>query len=287
MKYICENCGKEHDGSFGTGRFCNNACKTAYCNSKRIVSDTTKEKISNALKGKKKHKERYCKICGNVIANTNSKSKFCSCHCKHINNFINTLVKYFYFDENVIGTNEVFNEIDRIRKVLYKLYWDDELNANDISKKFNYPSSSNLVAKIFNYLSIPVRTITDAVNLSIKQGNYKIRENNKSHHGWHTTWNNKTVYYRSKNELDYAIELDSYKIDYDMECLRIKYFDTLKQKYRYAIPDFYIQSINTIIEIKSLYTLDIQNMSDKFKAYEDLGYNVKCICDYKEIEIPR
>lgn len=54
---------------------------------------------------------------------------------------------------------------------------------------------------------------------------------------------------------------------------------------RGAIPDFYIPSTNTIIEIKSSWTLDEQNMKDKMKAYLDLGYNFKLICDHKEIII--
>lgn len=40
-----------------------------------------------------------------------------------------------------------------------------------------------------------------------------------------------------------------------------------------------------IIEIKSSWTLDKQNMKDKMKAYKELGYNFKLICDHKEIEI--
>lgn len=42
-----------------------------------------------------------------------------------------------------------------------------------------------------------------------------------------------------------------------METLHIKYFDTQRNEYRCAIPDFYIPSKNEIVEIKSLYTLDL------------------------------
>lgn len=31
-KFICENCGKEHDGSYGSGRFCSIRCRTLFCN---------------------------------------------------------------------------------------------------------------------------------------------------------------------------------------------------------------------------------------------------------------
>ena len=67
--------------------------------------------------------------------------------------------------------------------------------------------------------------------------------------------------------------------------LVIKYFDSQKNEIRRAIPDFYLIDFNTIVEIKSTFTLDIQNMKDKFKSYKEFGYNCKCICDYKEIEI--
>lgn len=38
----CENCGKEHDGSYGSGRFC---CKS--CANTRKHSNETKEKLKN------------------------------------------------------------------------------------------------------------------------------------------------------------------------------------------------------------------------------------------------
>ena len=43
----CERCGKEHDGSYGSGRFCSKSCANA-----RDHSDETKKKISNTLKAK-------------------------------------------------------------------------------------------------------------------------------------------------------------------------------------------------------------------------------------------
>ena len=102
---------------------------------------------------------------------------------------------------------------------------------------------------------------------------------------WHITWNNKEVYLRSSYELDYAKELDKQQIDYEVEFKYIKYWDSQKQEYRCAIPDFYIPKDNMIVEIKSSYTLNKQNMKDKMKAYKELGYNFKLICDHKELKI--
>lgn len=41
----CENCSKEHDGTFGSGRFCSRSCANS-----RKHSKETKEKISKTLK---------------------------------------------------------------------------------------------------------------------------------------------------------------------------------------------------------------------------------------------
>ena len=55
--------------------------------------------------------------------------------------------------------------------------------------------------------------------------------------------------------------------------------------YRCAIPDFYIPDKNLIIEVKSNYTLDIQNMKDKFKQYTILGYNTKLVLEHKDVDL--
>jgi len=67
--------------------------------------------------------------------------------------------------------------------------------------------------------------------------------------------------------------------------LRIKYFDTQKNDYRCAIPDFYLPATNTIVEIKSSFTLDVVNMRDRQKEFENLGYNFKLIFDFKEMTL--
>lgn len=39
-----------------------------------------------------------------------------------------------------------------------------------------------------------------------------------------------------------------------------------------------------MVEIKSNYTLNLQNMKDRFKQYKKKGYKVKLIVDHKEIK---
>lgn len=55
FKYSCPNCNVEHTSiTKPTKKFCNKSCAASYNNSKRIVSDSTKEKTSKSLSGRKR-----------------------------------------------------------------------------------------------------------------------------------------------------------------------------------------------------------------------------------------
>lgn len=280
---ICKNCGREHDGLYGSGLFCNRSCQVSFTNKQRGKhSEETKNKISKSLRLNKK---KYCKFCGKEI---NGKSLYCSKECKlKMQYHLPTLIKYFTYNKDVIGTINAIAEYNRIKDMLYDLYWNKKLTSSEIAKKFNYNTHiENIVNKVFKMLKIPGRNCSESTQLNILLGKQKfISFNNHYKQQWHITWNNKHVFLRSSYELDYAKYLDEYNIDYEVETLRIKYFDTQKQKYRCAIPDFYLLNTNTIVEIKSNYTLSIQNMKDKFNAYRKLGYNVKLILEHKEVDI--
>ena len=304
---ICEYCGKEHLDNYGSGRFCNASCKTSFTNVKRgSRSEETKRKISEKLKSKPNPNRilktknlivknniyyKICKICGReykYIKGENSccNNDFCK---KHNYQHFPTLIKYFGFDKTKLGTIEVENEFNRIRNLLYDLYWNQYLSSTEICKIYNYPQICNLTHKVFkNILFIPIKNCKQSVDENIFTGRQDISKSFMHGFGkeqWYTTWNGKEVFLRSSNELKYAQELDEQQIDYDVESLRIKYFDTQRNEYRCAIPDFYIPSENMIVEIKSEYTLNKQNMIDKKKAYLEQGYKFKCICDFNEIEI--
>lgn len=91
------------------------------------------------------------------------------------------------------------------------------------------------------------------------------------------------VYLRSSYEIDFAKYLDSKKIHYEVESLRIKYWDSQINEFRCAIPDFYTPDNNTIYEVKSNYTYDKQNMDDRAKRYKELGYKIIMVLEHKEI----
>lgn len=80
---ICEFCGKEHDGSYGSGRFCCQSCSRRY--SSLIKKDEKNRKISKSLKGKYKKPDRIniCEVCGKeFVSYRRRNTRTCSLECK-------------------------------------------------------------------------------------------------------------------------------------------------------------------------------------------------------------
>ena len=95
----CEKCQKDHDGSYGSGRFCSKECARSYSSNKNIGTKTVKcvtcgkehevDKRANSKrckcdtcrKNKKTKKLKICVHCGNSLVNMKAK-KFCSKKCK-------------------------------------------------------------------------------------------------------------------------------------------------------------------------------------------------------------
>lgn len=90
---ICEVCGKEHDGSYGSGRFCSRSCGCKYSAISRSKDclNFIKQKVQNSksLSKERKQKEyeatpKVCKNCGETYYKNwakTVKSEFCSREC--------------------------------------------------------------------------------------------------------------------------------------------------------------------------------------------------------------
>jgi len=81
---ICENCGIEHEGEYGSGRFCSTKC--ARCFSTKKNRKEINEKVSNTFKERGITKEGLtvrCKYCNEYFtgSKTNKNPKFCSQTC--------------------------------------------------------------------------------------------------------------------------------------------------------------------------------------------------------------
>lgn len=80
----CKNCGCPIEYDKRKNIFCSHACSASVSNSQRVVSDESKQKTANALRGKKTipvHKDRKCKQCGHLIFRNR---KFCSRRCRFL-----------------------------------------------------------------------------------------------------------------------------------------------------------------------------------------------------------
>lgn len=302
---ICETCGKQYNGQYGSGRFCSEFCAHSYVGSrktketkKKISLSISKEHVHICPKCKKefKHigtapnilcdecrKEKYkCKYCGSLKGQCR-RPEICKSY-----QLFPKMIKLFRMDQKAIGTEKLYDEYDRISKEIQELYYNKKLSIPQIKELIGYKSSSGSLSKFLAHF-IHFRSSSDAIqNAFLNNRIKKIPiQNIKFKTGYHTTWNNKKVLFRSSYEEDFCKELDKRKLDYSMESLRIRYFDSQKQKYRIAIPDFFIPSLNLIVEVKSSFTLDVKNMYDKVLVYKSLSYNFMLVLNrvyYKDME---
>lgn len=290
----CEKCKCEYVIGI-SNRFCSTQCahsfstlkvnheqlKLAYCskcNQEIYIKKNASIKTCLCDNCRNERRLKKCQLCGQLHCS----NEFCKIH--NIQQ-IKTLHKYFTFDISCLGNIEkVKIEFNRVKQLLYELYWDKQFTSTEIGKLFNYPSPSNLTNKVFKYLGIPSRDLSESNSLNIKKGTVlcsPIYNNYKC--GWHTTWDNKKVYLRSSYEKEFALQLDNKHVHYNVESLRLTYYDTQLNKERIAIPDFIVGNI--IYEIKSNWTLNIQNMKDKFNAYIKQGYKPQLILEHKKVNI--
>lgn len=74
----CENCGKEHNGSYGSGRFCSVECARGFAtkNKRKEINEKVSKKLT-------KYKQNYCKLCNKEISHKNN-TKICfDCRSKY------------------------------------------------------------------------------------------------------------------------------------------------------------------------------------------------------------
>lgn len=282
---FCENCGKEHNGQYGSGRFCSKECAKSF--STKNISKTKTVKCSICGKdmeiplrsGKKENicydcYKKYKKECNIFDINCENcyfkLNKLCTSKSA-IKYKLNTLVKYLNLE--ISDYNSTLNSYLELKNIIQNMI-NSGLSSNEICESlFGNCKKGNT---IFSILQINTRNLQDAVVNAFNRGKMNAKA------AYHITWNNKEVYLRSSYELDFAKELDENKIDYEVETLNIKYWDSQLLKYRKAIPDFYLPETNTIVEIKSSWTYDKQNMIDKKTAYLKAGYNFKLYLNHKE-----
>lgn len=218
-----------------------------------------------------------CISCG--CAKDINRSKYCVDCKKYIGNII-LFQKLGICDSNMQIANE------KALDILKTEYFDKLMTLDEIKDK--YGIRLNTAHFFFKKNGVDLRTWAESQLNAIMSGRRVLSNNNSNFKyckcGYHTTWDDKQVYLRSSNEFRYAEKLDEQKILYEVEKVKIPYFDTVKNKNRIAIVDFYLTEFNMLVEIKSTFTFDIQNMKDRLLAITNQHYHFMLIlddCEYK------
>jgi hypothetical protein len=74
----CELCSRKHDGSFGSGRFCSEACAKGFSSSHQSVSQGSRRQTTKAKQAAAK---RVCELCSAKHSGSFGSGRFCSDAC--------------------------------------------------------------------------------------------------------------------------------------------------------------------------------------------------------------
>lgn len=258
----CLQCGKE----IPEGRkFCSSSCSAKYNNVRRQRKPRTekqKTKVTQQILCK------YCRKPGKHV-------------CDECKPFVQRVRTY-----RLLGCNCqqcLQKTAEEATKRVVSLYIEDRLSAPELWKqyKLGYTTLRAYLRDAGTY----TRSRKEGVQVGVEKGRVTPASCPQYKHGNYRTWEGKEIFYRSSYELEYAIQLDEQRVHYSVEDLRIPYYDSQQNRLRIAIPDFHLLDTNEIVEIKSSWTYDEQNMRDKFKAYREAGYVPKLILDRVEQEL--
>jgi hypothetical protein len=268
MKCQNKKCNKEHDGSFGSGKYCSRSCANS-----RIHSKITKNKIQKSINIYFNSCEKKKKTCNSCGKNLDRNGKYCSiCH-KYVFN------RKLFDKLNIKQLNLQQANLEAVDK-LKELYFEKKMSSLEIYEKFKI--KENTLFFFFKKNNIRLRNFSKSITNAIKTGRAKPINNFHSisyKQGWHKTWFGQDVYLRSSYEKKIANHLDNLKIYYEVETKRIPYI--YKNEEHFYIPDFWIPDWNSLIEPKNnyLYERDKDKIKIIIKEVEKKGYIMFLLID--------
>lgn len=240
-KHICENplCQKEHDGSYGSGRFCSSHCRNSYAGLKSGQS-----KRNNAQKNKKEQKSQSAikkngkYICSFCFREFSSRFGYAShsSRCKLNPAYDESKVKTRYENQGKVWSNKCKNDPSKT--------WKGKHHTKETREKISVSRSKN-------------------ISFDLKSGRrkdvkwYKVKN-----------LNNEEFVVRGHWEENVAIKLNELGILWERN-KQIPYFDG--QIIRQYNPDFYLPNTNEYIEVKGYYPLEDQK---KMKFVLDQHKNI-------------
>lgn len=253
---ICEFCGKEHDGSYGSGRFCCKSCRSKWSGQK------TKESFEKNFVYIPKLETRICEKCGKEFIvdirkeNKKKPKRFCcrSCANGHIISD-NTKQKI----KQGIDNYYTKNNIPRLDRTVYKQGVRKAI-CTICGREFEYHHTGKP-----NTCSDPIcrsQYLSEQIKKSGAGGYRSNSGNGKA--GWY-----KGIACQSTYELAWVI----YNLDHGIKfqkCKKVFEYEIDGQKHKYY-PDFELND-GTIIEIKGYYQYTVKL---KEQAVLKEGYKYK------------
>lgn len=262
---ICENikCKKEHDGSYGSGRFC-----SFHCSRSRNFSKETKEKMSKISKEKLKNSEKFqefinrkkkCLKCGRKISFINYSKHYKSC-----NGIIgNKTDKYKQKDgiykcphcSKIYSKFGIQNHIDitHLHKKIFKkgrIAWNKGLTkeTDERVKKLGRTYSNRLksgeISPSFKGKKHTIETknkISKAMSINNKGGRCK----------WYSVGG---IMVQGTWERNLAIKMTLLNIEWDKIKTNSKTFCyIMNEKRKHYTPDFYLEEYKIYLEIKGFW----------------------------------
>ena len=229
----CENCGKEHDGSYGSGRFCSKSCKCAF----------------NAKKNhwnKNETREWKCECCGLVFP-TRRKLKEHQHETNHLLDNKHMVVK----SENPIcpfcGEKHETKQGMKLHQRLCKKNPNRDIELVNKLSEIQKISGNKKETKLKHSLS------------AIKNNFWKYRAENPI---LYESKFNGAIKLDSEWELIVAKRLDELNLNWYRPRIRIPYIDNQGYEKGY-FPDFYVEDYKCFIEVKAPYIAKRQNKNGK------------------------
>lgn len=263
---VCPRCKSKHQKD---GVYCSHSC----ANSRGTTIKETKQVLCFGCKKEievgKRASKVYCEECSKPICPICGEKECLRkdvCEKKYL---IQHHLSRFGFDLSTLGSSKAYAEWDRIKEQLRSDYFDKEMSIPELKAKYNAQSAD----RILFYFGLAYRDLSTANLLSASKHPLPKPLHSKYKCGWHLSWEGKKFFYRSSYELKLAKDFDAKQIRYEIESLRIRYFDSQENCFRTAFPDFYLPELNKIIEVKSSWTYDPVNMQDREKAFREAGYD--------------
>ena len=167
-------------------------------------------------------------------------------------------------------------EFFKIRNLLYDLYYEQKLSANEISQKYNLQTNvPKFLLKLFGFEKF--RNIKEALSLMMSQGNsgFLQKDPNSIYRyktGFYKVKTGEEYFYRSSYELETIKFLETRNIKFTLNKFHINYISSKDNIEHGGYPDFYLPDYNLLIEIKNKYFYNEQNLIDRYQtSIKNLG----------------